>query len=325
MSATSDLYPLRFDPIYQYRLWGGRHFERLLALPLPPDQPIGEAWLLSDRDDYPSRVADGPLAGQTIGDLIAARPDAMLGRFAERFQRFPLLLKFLDAREMLSVQVHPTDDQPDLLPPGELGKTEAWIVLESDPDSRIYAGLQHGAGPEDLASLTRETADVHLASFHPRVGDGLFIPAGTVHALGGGIVVFEVQQNSDVTFRLYDWDRVDAATGKPRDLHIGQALKCIDYARGPVGPVKPIVESHAPFKLERLFDTTHFRLWRLTGAAPMQVGIPHEPTILVCAEGSGELAGRAVRTGDVYMLPAALGQQSFAPKGRCVVFEIALP
>ena len=138
------LYPLRFEPIYQYRLWGGRRLADLLTAPLPGDGPIGEAWLLSDRDDHPSRVADGPLKGLTIRQLLEQSPEQLLGKLAGRFQRFPLLLKFLDARDMLSVQVHPSDRQTDYLPAGEHGKTEAWVVLEAGPESRIYAGLNPG-------------------------------------------------------------------------------------------------------------------------------------------------------------------------------------
>ncbi len=126
------LYPLRFEPIYQYRLWGGRHLANLLSAPLPGDGPIGEAWLLSDRDDHPSRVADGPLKGQTLDQLLKQCPEQMLGKLAEQFCRFPLLLKFLDAHDMLSVQVHPSDDN-ELFTAGEHGKTEAWVVLEAGP------------------------------------------------------------------------------------------------------------------------------------------------------------------------------------------------
>src|ERR1700691_1858822 len=133
------LYPLRFEPIYQYRPWGGRHFADLLTEPLPGG-PIGEAWLLSDRDDHASQVAEGPLKGQTIGQLLKQFPEQILGRLAHRFQRFPLLLKFLDVHEMLSVQVHPTEANANLLPVGETAKTEAWVVLEADTPLRRRIG-----------------------------------------------------------------------------------------------------------------------------------------------------------------------------------------
>jgi len=206
-------YPLRFDPIYQYRLWGGRRLENWLNTPLPGDGPIGEAWLLSDRDEYPSRVSDGPLKGRTIAQLMEQSSREILGRLAPRFRRFPLLLKFLDVQKMLSVQVHPSDGKTQLIPYGDTGKTEAWVVLESGPRSRIYAGLKPGATPADLRSISKRTADDYLASFTPADGQSVLIEAGTVHSIGGEIVVFEVQENSDVTFRLYDWDHIDATTG----------------------------------------------------------------------------------------------------------------
>src|ERR1039458_8958092 len=141
----------------------------------------------------------------------------MLGELAPRFSRFPLLLKFLDAHDVLSVQVHPSDRQTNYLPAGETGKTEAWVVLDAGPESRIYAGLQPGTTPDSLRrSLTIGAISDHLAPFTPKPGDAVFLPAGTVHSLGGDLVVFEVQENSDVTFRIYDWDRVDAKTGQPR-------------------------------------------------------------------------------------------------------------
>ncbi len=149
------LYPLRFEPIYQYRLWGGRRLAYLLSALLPSDGPVGEAWVLSDRDDHPSLVADGPLKGRTLGQLLKQFPDQMLGQLAGRFRRFPLLLKFLDAHEMLSVQVHPTKANSTLLPAGETPKTEAWVVLEAGgwsrkprirwPETR-YFGRQLAAG-----------------------------------------------------------------------------------------------------------------------------------------------------------------------------------
>jgi len=154
-----------------------------------------------------------------------------MGKLTSRFDRFPLLLKFLDAREMLSVQVHPSDAQPDLIPSGETSKTEAWVVIEADEGSKIYAGLTRGTTAGDLKqSLASSTVEDHLAGIVPKPGDAVFIPAGTVHTLGGGVVVFEVQQNSDVTFRLYDWGHVDAKTGQPRPLQVDDAIRCIDFS-----------------------------------------------------------------------------------------------
>jgi mannose-6-phosphate isomerase len=295
-----------------------------------PSGPVGEAWLLSDRDDHASHVADGPLKGQTIGQLLNQFPEQMPGKLAHRFQRFPLLLKFLDAREMLSVQVHPTKANTNLLPAGETAKSEAWVVLEAGAESRIYAGLKEGTTAAELGrALANGTVAEHLESFTPKLGDSVFIKAGTVHSLGGDVVVFEIQQNSDVTFRLYDWGHVDAKTGKLRELQVDQAMECIDFAEGPVGRVTPQMESATPVKREQLFDCEYFRLWRIGGELPFSVGAVGLPRVLVCIEGVGEIEQGdntyAVGKGDVLFLPAVVGPCTVGPRGAVGLLEIALP
>jgi mannose-6-phosphate isomerase len=323
------LYPLRFEPIYQYRLWGGRRLADLLTAPLPGEGPIGEAWVLSDRDDHASRVAHGPLEGRTLREVLEQYPEQMLGRLAGRYPRFPLLLKFLDVREMLSLQVHPADDRKDLLPAGETGKTEAWVVLEAGTKSRIYAGLKPGTTPDDLrrAMASGVVAD-NVASFIPKQGDAVFVPVGTIHSLGD-VVVFEIQENSDVTFRLDDWGHVDPKTGRPRALQVDQALSAIDIAQGAVAPVSPVVEETAPVERERLFNCDYFRLWRLRGQSPFAVGAAGAPRVLVCIEGTGRLEhggeSYAVGKGDVLLLPASVGVCAFRPSGSVTLLEVALP
>jgi mannose-6-phosphate isomerase len=323
------LHPLRFEPIYQYRLWGGRRLANLLEAPLP-DGPIGEAWILSDREDHPSLVANGPLKGQSIGQVMKHSQEALMGRLAQRFRRFPLLLKFLDAHEMLSVQVHPGYSHASIPPAKGTAKTEAWVVLEAGGNSRIDAGLKTGTTVDILRqSVKNGTLSDHLVSITPNVGDGVFIPAGTVHSLGDDVVVFEVQQNSDVTFRLYDWGHVDAKTGKPRELQVDQALACIDFVEGKSGLVTPTVESERPVKRERLFDCNAFQLWRLRGEMPFTVGAKDEPRVLVCVEGAGQLAPGdgtyPVRKGEVWLLPAEVGACTFHPHGAATLLEIAIP
>jgi mannose-6-phosphate isomerase len=318
---SQRLYPLRFEPIYQYRPWGGRSLAGLLAAPLPGDGPIGEAWALSDRDDHQSQVANGPLKGRTIAQLLEQFPEQAMGKLAGRFRRFPLLLKFLDAREMLSVQVHPG---------GKTGKTEAWVVLEAGSKSRVYAGLQPGATADNVRqALANGTVAERLACFTPLPGDGVFLPAGTVHALGGGVVVFEVQQNSDVTLRLYDWGRVDARTGRPRALQVDRAIGCIDFTADGAGLVAPVVEAEAPVRRERLFDCEYFRLWRLRGESPFTVGAAGAPRVLVLIEGAGRVeyggATYAIAKGEVWLLPAAVGACAFQPRGAVSLLEIAIP
>ena len=322
------LYPLSFEPIFQYRLWGGRKLGDWMSKPLP-NGPIGEAWILSDRNDHASTVTHGALKGSTLTDLMATSKAAILGASADRFDRFPLLLKFLDAKEMLSVQVHPRDDQADLIPEGDTGKTEAWVVLEADPKGRIYAGLKPHTTAEDLRTLTTETANDHLASFQPRVGQGVLIEAGTVHSLGDGVVVFEVQENSDVTFRLYDWDHVDPTTGQKRDLQVDKALACVDFDQGEITPITPAVETTAPVRREQYFDNRHFDLWRTQSAAPFEVGAAGQPRVLVCVEGGGHVQyggeDYGLTQGGVILLPAAVGVCTFRPAASATILEIAIP
>jgi mannose-6-phosphate isomerase len=328
MSRIS-LYPLRFEPIFEYRLWGGRRLADLLSAPLPGDGPIGEAWLLSDRDDHLSKVAAGPLKGWTLRHLLQQAPEQLLGKLAGRFQRFPVLLKFLDAHDKLSVQVHPRDGQRDCIPAGESGKTEAWVVLKTGPAGRIFAGLKPGSTQDKLKQALASRAVVNmLASFTPRMGDAVFIKAGTVHSLNG-VVVFEVQENSDVSFRLYDWDRVDPKTGRPRLLQVEQALACVDFQQGAIQPVAPVVEETAPVERERLFRCEQFSVWRHIGQVPFTIGAAEAPRVVVCIDGAAHLeygnALYAVGKGDVVLLPAVVGACACRPRGGVNLLEVALP
>ena len=325
----TPLYPVRFEPIFQYRPWGGRRLANWLTAPLPADGPIGEAWLLSDRDDHPTLIANGPLQGQTIAQLMADSRDQLLGKCAGRFSRFPLLLKLLDARGRLSVQVHPSDQQTSYLPTGESGKTEAWVVLEAGAQSRIYAGLKRATTADNLRqAITNGGVTNLLVSFTPQPGDGILLEAGTVHALGD-TVVFEVQENSDVTFRLYDWDRVDAAAGKRRALQVEPALACIDFARGAPSPMVPVIEEGKTARRERLVHCKHFGLWRIAGDTPFSVGLTGAPRVVVCIAGEGQLekalSPYPFTKGDVFLLPAAVGSCVCRPNGAVTLLEVSLP
>jgi mannose-6-phosphate isomerase len=327
MSQIS-LYPLRLEPIFQYRLWGGRRLNNLLSETMP-DGPIGEAWLLSDRDDHPTLVADGPLKGNTISSLMMSHPKELLGNLTGRFDRFPLLLKFLDATEVLSVQVHPSDEATEYLPPGESGKTEAWIVLETGSKSRIYAGLKPGTTQIDLEeSIELGSVADHLSSFVPTTGDAILLPAGTVHTLCD-LVVFEVQENSDVTFRLSDWNRVDPKTEKPRELQVDEAMACIDYHQVALTPATPSIEQASPILRERVFDDEHFGLWRVQTNQPVTIFLVDAPRVLVCLNGSGDLThdGNEYRfaRGDVFLLPAVVGECLCKPHENIEFLEICLP
>ena len=324
-------YPLRFEPIYQYRLWGGRRLAEpahcTAARRRPDRRSLGaQRPRVTIRAVLPMDLSKG----RTISQLLAQFPEQVMGKLAGRFRRFPLLLKFLDAREMLSVQVHPADTHRDLLPAGETGKTEAWVVLEAGPDSRIYAGLKPGTTEAGLRqALTNGGVADCLARLTPKPGDAVFMPAGTVHSLGGDVVVFEVQQNSDVTFRLYDWDHVDAMTGKPRALQVDQALACVDFGERAGGLMTPVVEATKPVKRERLFHCEQFWLSRLHGDSSFTVGAAGVPRVLVCIEGTGQVehggATYAVGKGEVFLLPAVIGTCTFRPCSTASVLEIEIP
>jgi mannose-6-phosphate isomerase len=328
--GNAQLYPLRFEPIYQYRLWGGRRLSGLLSAPLLGNGPIGEAWVLSDRTDYQSLVANGPLKGQALGQVMEQFREQVMGRLSSRFHRFPLLLKFLDAHEMLSVQVHPSDDSSELIPAGDTAKTEAWVVIEAEKGSQIYAGLKSGTTAGILReSLHDGTIAEHLVSISPKSGDAVFIPAGTVHTLGNDVVVFEVQQNSDVTFRLYDWGHIDTETKEPRPLQVEQAFDCIKFGANDSGLVAPFMETTTPAKREKLFDCPAFLLWRVVGQDLFTVGETAEVRVLVGIEGSGQIMydgiPYAVGKGDVWLLPAEAGECAFQPSGEITLLEIAIP
>jgi mannose-6-phosphate isomerase len=327
--TKTPFYPLRFDPIYQYRPWGGRRLTNLLSTPLPGDDPIGEAWLLSDRNDHVSIVSQGALKGSTLRELMQSRSEEILGRLSADYQRFPLLLKFLDVQRKLSVQVHPADSDTKYIPDGETGKTEAWVVLETGKESRIYAGLKPGTTKDILRkALTNGTLTFHLSSFVPKLGDGVLIPADTVHSLSD-VVVFEVQENSDVTFRLYDWENIDPKTGAFRPLQVEEALACLDITQGEIQAVQPVVSELNPVLRERLVQCDHFGLWQYRADLPFSVGAAETPRVLVCIDGEGHLepagGNYAITKGDVLLLPAILGTCLCHPHGGLNLLEISLP
>ena len=319
--------PLRFEPIFTENLWGGSRLPAFLRRPGPITGAIGEAWVLSDVDGSPSRVADGPHAGATLRELLAADAAAILGAAPLVNGRFPLLLKFIDARQELSVQVHTDDARAAAAQPGANGKTEAWVILRANPDvSRVYAGFREGVTAADFrAALEAKTAPQTLHCFTPAVGDCVFLEAGTVHAIGAELVVFEVQQTCDITYRLYDWDRVDERTKQPRELHVEKGLACADFTRGPCPPTTPVRHGAR----ERLAGCRYFTLDRHAGADPFPVGATGECRVVVCVAGAGELDCGHTRTalavGDVVLLPASAGAAVCRPVGEITLLECGIP
>jgi mannose-6-phosphate isomerase len=326
----SRLTPLRFEPIFRSALWGGSRLRPLFGV-APSAEPTGEAWVLSDHGDAHSVVAAGPLAGTTLRQLLDRAPERILGRGRAVNGRFPLLLKFIHAHQPLSVQVHPTDARArELEGPAAVGKTEAWVVLEADPTARVYAGLQPGVTADQLRrAVHRGGIEDLLYATAPDPGDSFFLRAGTVHAIGGGLVLFEVQQTSDLTYRLHDWGRTDPKTGKPRELNVDKGLACVDHDLGPCRPFRPTTEFRGRPRLVPLAECDYFTLGRWDTAQPFRAGAPGACRILVGIAGRACLkhggAEYPITIGSVWLLPAEVGLCEVVPHGPAVILECGPP
>ncbi|MDZ7615986.1 MAG: type I phosphomannose isomerase catalytic subunit [Patescibacteria group bacterium] len=320
------LYPLRFQPILKQYLWGGRRLGLLLNKPLGQGEDYAESWEVVDHGEDQSVVDCGPLAGMTLGQLTRERGEELLG-CPNPLGRFPLLLKFLDARKTLSVQVHPNDEQAAMQTPPDAGKTEAWVVLAAEPGSLIYAGLKPDV---DLAALRQAihegTCEQLLHRFEPAVGDCVFLPAGTVHALGAGIVVAEIQQSSNTTYRLFDWNRM-GPDGKPRQLHVEEALRVVDLQRGPVVPRCPCA-GRPPWR-ELLVECDLFHLQRTRLTTARLFGGDHRCQIVSVLEGTVRVAADSLEmvlaTGSTVLLPASIDAVEIVPEKEAVLLGAYLP
>jgi len=316
------LEPLSFRPLFKEYVWGGRRLGTVLGKPIGEGDRYAESWEVVDHGADQSIVAEGPLAGKTLHEVVMDFGPQLFGRHHPQPQ-FPLLLKFLDAQLTLSVQVHPNDAQGELLTPPDLGKTEAWVVLAAEPGSKIYAGLKPGV---DRARLERElaagTCDNCLHQLEPRIGDCIFLEAGTVHALGDGLVIAEIQQASNTTFRLFDWNRLDR-DGKPRPLHIMESLYTIDYARGPVAPQVPQPTDRP--HVERLVACDKFVLDRWHFEAPQKCGGDNRCHIVAVLEGDVAVKGKSYTRGQSLLIPAACSNAVIEPQGRGVLLDMYLP
>ncbi|HWC88606.1 MAG TPA: type I phosphomannose isomerase catalytic subunit [Pirellulales bacterium] len=302
----TPLYPLRFEPFFRRLPWGGRRLESLLGKRLPPGDDYAESWEVADHGVHQSRVAAGPLAGCLLSDLVRERGQDLLGRHWPQ-AHFPLLLKFLDARHSLSVQVHPDDARAARLEPTQCGKSETWVVLAAEPGSLLYAGLRVGVDRQAFErSLAEGRCPECLHAWYPQAGDCFWLPAGSVHALGAGVAVAELQQPSDCTYRLFDWNRRDAQ-GRLRTLQLEQGLDAIDYGLGPLRPIAP--QSTSRPQVERLVATEYFVLERWRLAEPQTAGGDQMCRVVAVQSGTVEAAGEGFcevwPPGTTVVLPAS--------------------
>lgn len=330
-SVSFPLAPLRFEPVLKRYLWGGRRLGDLFAKRIGPENDYAESWELVDREPEQSRVVAGPLAGKTLRELLQDYPQEVLGRHVP-LPRFPLLVKLLDAAQLLSVQVHPNDAQAGRMTPPDLGKTEVWHVLAAQPGSKLYAGLKQGIDRQRLEQALRVgQVEPCLHAIEPRVGDTIFIPPGTVHALGAGVVIAEFQQSSDVTLRLFDWNRV-GADGKPRPLHIDAALPIIDYSFGPIQVLRSSPVPALPFDsvaTQELVVCEKFVLKRHSFSGHWRRPNDQRFRILMVIEGELRAAcdplDASCTPGTTLLMPAALGEIELFADSTATVLECYLP
>ncbi len=312
------MHPLRFDPILKRLIWGGRRLGDVLGKPIGEGSQYAESWEVSDHRSDVSAVSHGPLAGSNLRDLLRDRHDELLGAALGRREQFPLLVKFIDAQHTLSVQVHPDDHLGRRLA-NDNGKTETWVVVHAEPGSLIYAGLKRGVTREAFARAV-EAGEVEplLHRFPARPGDCILIPAGVVHAIGAGVMIAEIQQMSDATFRVFDWNRM-GADGKPRQLHVAEALESIDFAAGPVDPIRPDPEPIPGGSRERLSSSDFFALDRLLLTGRAGIGRNDRFTIVLCLGGGVEVrhegSTHPLRLGETLLLPASVGTCEVVPIG----------
>ena len=316
-------------------MWGGRKLQTVLGKALPAGKMIGESWELYDfppgvvdgpADWVSSEIANGPLAGRTLHWAVGKFKSDLYGNvpLAGEHGQFPLLVKFLDAREDLSVQVHP-DEAYARANPGSHLKSEAWYVVQSGPGARILKGVRPGTAREEFEkAVARGDVERFIQSVPARQDMCFYLPSGTVHALGAGLLVAEVQTPSDTTFRVFDFNRVDPSTGKPRSLHVAQALECIDFtgsnqAADSSTPDAPLVRS-SYFELHRLhLNAGEFRALDDSG-----------PSVLIAIEGEIELSARgaegsAVKRGDVWLLAAAVQSPAIRATEPAKLLRVTFP
>lgn len=308
VQSTATLLPLEFTPLLKRTRWGGERLGTQLHKLIGVEGDYGESWELSDHPQAPTLISGGDYSDWTLSRLIQKNPDAMYGT-GKYYATFPLLIKFIDATDRLSLQVHPGQTQQLNLDVTRAGKSEAWVILDAAEESRIYAGLKSGITEADLKHhLEQGDVESCLHSYPVKKGDSVYIPSGTLHAIGEGVLLAEVQQTSDVTYRLFDWNRLDHS-GNPRPLHVAQAFDSIDFERGPVNLLSPEVRTQGGHQIEDLLEAEFFTIRRHTAKETIPLKSLNQPQILVVLEGAGQLDCSAetyeLFQGKTLLIPAA--------------------
>ena len=285
--------PLVFEPIFMERVWGGRRLESLYGKRLPSAALIGESWEIVDRPEAQSVVHEGPLRGLTLHELWCKQRAEIFGNVPDS-PRFPILCKLLDAQENLSLQVHPPRAIAKKL--GGESKSELWYVASAAPKARLYAGVKKGTTRDSfLKSVGQGKVERHLHALEIKTGDAMFLPSGRMHALGAGSVLVEIQENSDTTYRIYDWDRTKKGRAA-RQMHIAEAMQCIDFNDAEPGLLRPKGEPlvrHESFEIDK---------WDLV--KEREIVEAGRFAIVVCLNGKIECAGKQFKPADFLLVPA---------------------
>ena len=285
------------------RIWGGRKLAELFGKDLAANTRIGESWEIVDRSEAQNVVANGPQRGLTLHDLWMQHRDEIFGDVPDA-PRFPLLIKILDAQEKLSLQVHPPENVACKL--GSEPKSEFWYVAAADPGAELFLGFREPITREMFEETLRDgTVMDYVHNIAVHVGDAVFLPAGRVHAVGAGNLLIEVQQNSDTTYRVFDWNRIDPTTGKPRELHVERALQCIDF-----GDVQPkLIESEGELLIRHsLFEIRKWNLDEAREAVPLG-----RFAIVCCLTGNLSCAKAKFAPGEILLIPAHLDDRQLKP------------
>jgi mannose-6-phosphate isomerase len=303
MSRTVLTTPLTFEPIFMERVWGGRRLESEFQKKLPMQKRIGESWEIVDRPEAQSVVSSGPLGGKTLHELWARYREDIFGEIPDA-PRFPLLIKIIDAQERLSLQVHPSEDVAGRL--GSEPKSEFWYVAAADPGAELFLGFCEPTTREKFeARLQDKTVmnGVHKIAVH--AGDAVFLPAGRIHAAGAGTLLVEIQQNSDTTYRIFDWNRRDPTNGKQRELHLEPAIQCIDFE-----DVQPkLIETKGELLVSHsMFEIQKWNLYEHRDAAP-----PGQFAVVCCLTGNLSCANIELAAGQFFLVPAHLEDRNLKP------------
>ena len=315
MTKANLTQPLVFEPLFMERVWGGRHLESLYGKRLPSAALIGESWETVDRPEAQSVVHEGPLRGLTLHELWCKHRAEIFGNVPDS-PRFPILAKLLDAQENLSLQVHPPSEIAEEL--GGESKSELWYVAKAAPKARLYAGVKKGTTRDGFAkALDQGKVEKHLHALEVNTGDAIFLPSGRMHALGAGVVLVEIQENSDTTYRIYDWDRTKKGRAA-RQMHIAEAMQCVDFQDVEPGLLRPEGES---LVRNELFDIEKWILPR-----DREIAESGRFAIVVCLNGEIDCAGRKFKPGDFFLVTAQQQERAVRPVGRDVsLLRVMMP